>query len=123
MIVNIIPNHTLHSLTHTLPLHLFSPSDNVPPSLDRAHFTGKKLEVKQLETNPTASTYSMHEKSKDRNFDRAIAREMYGSGGRGVKPIPRRLSQEKEVEKEVFVNEEIEECCERQLFVESLIDL
>ena len=74
-----------------------------PPhaSFSRAHFTGKKLEVKQLESNPTASTYSMHEKSKDRNFDRAIAREMYGSGGRGVKPMPRRQSEEKEVEKEV----------------------
>ena len=41
----------------------------------------------------------MHEKSKDRNFDRAIAREMYGSGGRGVKPMPRRQSQEREMEK------------------------
>ena len=64
-------------------------------SFCRAHFTGKKLEVKQLESNPTASTYSMHSKSKDKNFDRAIAREMYGSGGRGIKPL-RRQSQERE---------------------------
>jgi len=62
----------------------------------RAHFTGRKLEVKQLESNPTASTYSMQEKSKDRTLDRAIAREMYGSGGKGPKTF-----RQKSVEKEI----------------------